>query len=78
MVRTFGFAMGEKEGQELKLTDISFSASFKFWLAYLIVQIIATFIAVGIIVAIFSWITSISRIIMPPAHLALHQLLREF
>jgi hypothetical protein len=42
------------------------------------VQIIAALIAVGVIVAIFSWIASISRIIMPPAHLALHQLLRGF
>ncbi|MEM2953786.1 MAG: hypothetical protein QXM52_04030 [Candidatus Bathyarchaeia archaeon] len=30
-----------EEKKELKLVDVSFKASLKFWLAYLIVQIIA-------------------------------------
>lgn len=47
--------MEEKE-QKLKLVDVSFAASFKFWLAYLIVQIVAFIIIFGIM-AVFMLVT---------------------
>lgn len=42
--------MGE-EKKEVKLVDVSFTASLKFWLAYLIVQIIAMVIVFGVMFA---------------------------
>ena len=44
---------------QLKLVDVSFGASFKFWLAYLIVQVIAVLIGVGIFFALFSFIAQL-------------------
>ena len=42
----------EERKQELKITDIIFKGSLKFWLVYLIVTIIAMLIAIGSIFAI--------------------------
>jgi len=63
--------MSEQEKRELKIT-ISFSTSLKFWLAFFIVQIIASLVAIGIMIAIFSWIASILKGIVPFTHVVLH------
>lgn len=55
--------MEEKE-QKFKIVDVSFAASFKFWLAYLVVQIIVFVIVFGITAAIMFWLVqSISSFI---------------
>jgi hypothetical protein len=58
--------MSEEKKQELKLVDVSFSASFKFWLAYLVVQIIAMVIVLMVMVAFMSWVSQMFREFMPP------------
>lgn len=50
--------MEEERPNRLKIVDVSFMASFKFWLAFLVVQIIATIVVfvifAGIIIAMIS------------------------
>jgi len=53
------------EERKLKITDVSFSASFKFWLAYLAVQIIAMLIVMGIMFAAMGWILTEMRGLTP-------------
>ncbi|MEM1660289.1 MAG: hypothetical protein QXR17_04000 [Candidatus Bathyarchaeia archaeon] len=56
--------MEEKE-QKLKLVDVSFIASLKFWLAYLIVQIVAFVIIFGIMAVFMLWTVQSIRDIIP-------------
>ncbi|MEM4643314.1 MAG: hypothetical protein QXY51_01650 [Candidatus Bathyarchaeia archaeon] len=56
--------MEEKE-QKLKLVDVSFIASLKFWLAYLIVQIVAFVIIFGIMAVFMLWTVQSIRGIIP-------------
>jgi hypothetical protein len=59
--------MGEEKSQELKIVDVNFKSSFKFWLAYLVVQVIAMLIVFGIMTAMIGWIsTIISKLPYPP------------
>ena len=51
--------MEEERKQELKITDISFKGSLKFWLAHLVVTIIAMLIAISLVFAI-------ARFLVPP------------
>jgi hypothetical protein len=54
-----------EEKKELKVVDVSFTASLKFWLAYLIVQIIAMIIVFGIMFAFMAWVSQAFRGIIP-------------
>ncbi len=51
--------MGEEKSQELKIVDVNFKSSFKFWLAYLVVQVIAMLVVFGIMTAMIGWISTI-------------------
>jgi hypothetical protein len=53
-----------EERKELKV-DVSFTASLKFWLAYLIVQIILMIIVFGIMFAFMAWVSQVFRGIVP-------------
>lgn len=59
--------MSEEKKQELKLVDVSFSASFKFWLAFLVVQIIAMIIVFIVMMAFMSWASQIFKEFVPPS-----------
>lgn len=54
-----------EEKKELKLVDVSFKASLKFWLAYLIVQIIAMIIVFGIMLVFMVWASQMLKGIIP-------------
>jgi uncharacterized Tic20 family protein len=54
-----------EEKKELKLVDVSFKASLKFWLAYLIVQIIAMIIVFGVMLAFIAWASQMLKDIIP-------------
>lgn len=56
-----------EEKKELKLVDVSFKASLKFWLAYLIVQIIAMIIVFGVMLAFMAWASQMLRELIPQA-----------
>ncbi|MEM3627258.1 MAG: hypothetical protein QXZ25_04460 [Candidatus Bathyarchaeia archaeon] len=58
--------MSEEKKQELKLVDVSFSASFKFWLAFLVVQIIAMVIAFIVMMAFMSVVSQMFKEFVPP------------
>lgn|GEM_PF-1936055 len=55
-----------EEEKKLKVT-IDFGSSFKFWLAYLLVQIIAMLIAVAVIAAIIGLLIGPLTRTFPPA-----------
>lgn len=67
-----GFVMSE-EKKEFKV-DVSFTASLKFWLAYLLVQIIAVIIVFGIMLAFFAWISHLFRGLVPSLTAFIHVL----
>lgn len=54
-----------EEKKELKLVDVSFMASLKFWLAYLIVQIILMVIVFGIMFVFMAWASQALRGLVP-------------
>lgn len=60
-----------EEKKELRLVDVSFAASLKFWLAYLIVQIILMVIVFGITVAFMAWMAQTLRGLVPQVPTAL-------
>lgn len=68
----------DEEKKELKLVDVSFVASLKFWLAYLIVQIIAMMVVFSIMLAVMTLAAQIFRGFVPqilPRALALFNFL---
>jgi len=60
-------AMSEEE-KRLKVVDVSFVASLKFWLAYLVVQIIALVIVFAIMMIFIGFMSSILRGLAPSTY----------
>ena len=64
--------MEEEKPRELKLVDVSFGASIKFWLAFLVVQIIVMAVVFGIMfVYMIVLFTTMSELIPIPTALSL-------
>jgi len=62
-----GDSVGEEKPRELKLVDVSFGASIKFWLAFLVIQIVVMVITFGIMfVFMMMFYRAMSEVISTP------------